>query len=113
MQWQHCSHATLDVARCQCHIACCLLLRPVCAAHHHYAVCPEAAGVECAADVLLTAAARLEGLMLRAEGTLPMLRLAAGLAHGSSFIDYEGATAAPAGIAIKHIFVFCDHSRLG
>lgn len=51
---------------------------------------PEAAGVECAADVLLTAAARLDGLMLRAEGGLPMVRLAAGLAHGSCFLDYEG-----------------------
>lgn len=47
-------------------------------------------GVECAADVLLTTAARLAGLMLRAEGGLPMVRLAAGMAHGSSFLDYEG-----------------------
>lgn len=51
---------------------------------------PEAAGIEVAADVLLTAAARLGGLMLRAEGGLPMVRLAAGLAHGSSFLDYQG-----------------------
>lgn len=46
--------------------------------------------MECAADVLLTTAARLAGLMLRAEGGLPMVRLAAGMAHGSSFLDYEG-----------------------
>lgn len=55
--------------------------------------CPEAAGMECAADVLLTAAARLDGLMLRAEGGLPMVRLAAGLAHGSCFLDYAGKEA--------------------
>jgi hypothetical protein len=47
-------------------------------------------GVECAADVLLTTAARLAGLMLRAEGGLPMVRLAAGMSHGSVFLDYEG-----------------------
>jgi len=46
--------------------------------------------MECAADVLLTAAARLDGLMLRAEGGLPMVRLAAGLGHGSCFLDYAG-----------------------
>jgi hypothetical protein len=51
---------------------------------------PELSGVECAADVLLAAAARLAGLMLRADGGLPMVRLAAGLAHGSCFLDYEG-----------------------
>jgi hypothetical protein len=50
----------------------------------------EVVGVECAADVLLTTAARLAGLTLRAEGGLPMVRLAAGMAHGSSFLDYEG-----------------------
>jgi hypothetical protein len=54
---------------------------------------PELAGVECAADVMLAAAARLAGLMLRADGGLSMVRLAAGLAHGSCFLDYEGGAA--------------------
>lgn len=56
----------------------------------HFLGVPEVVGVECAADVLLTTAARLAGLMLRAEGGLPMVRLAAGMSHGSVFLDYEG-----------------------
>lgn len=56
----------------------------------HFLGVPEAVGVECAADVLLTTAARLTGLMLRAEGGLSTVRLAAGMSHGSVFLDYEG-----------------------
>jgi hypothetical protein len=46
------------------------------------------AGLESLADALLSSAARMAGVLARSEG-LPVLGLAAGLASGSCFVQYE------------------------
>jgi hypothetical protein len=46
------------------------------------------AGLESLADALLSSAARMSGVLSRSEG-LPVLGLAAGVASGSCFVQYE------------------------
>ncbi|WIA29595.1 hypothetical protein OEZ86_012085 [Tetradesmus obliquus] len=70
------------------------------------------AGLEGLADALLSSAARMAGVLSRSEG-LPVLGLAAGVASGSCFVQYESRAGLPAGPATARSTSTLNHQTLG
>ncbi|WIA09516.1 hypothetical protein OEZ85_008912 [Tetradesmus obliquus] len=70
------------------------------------------AGLEGLADALLSSAARMAGVLSRSEG-LPVLGLAAGVASGSCFVQYESRAGLPAGPATARSTSTLNRQTLG